>query len=454
MRAKGFLILVLGLAGLTFADAPAQAFCGFYVAKADTKLFNEASKVVMARHDGKTVITMVNDYQGAPEEFAMVIPVPTLLEREQIHVGDPVTVEHLDAYTAPRLVEYFDEDPCRPRLFEALSSGGLQRNFDAEATVPAAALGVTIEARYQVGEYDILILSAEESAGLEAWLIQSGYRIPEGAGAILRRYLDKGMRFFVARVNLAEQSALGFANLRPLQIAFESPDFMLPIRLGMINARGPQELFVLALTRGGRVEVANYRNVKMPSNLDLPIFVKEEFGDFYNALFDREVEKADRRAVFLEYAWDMAWCDPCAADPLSVAELRDLGVFWLDEGGKPGGPKALARDVFVTRLHLRYDAEHFPEDLRFRETDDRANFQGRYILRHPWTGPARCQMARTYFNGLPARYEREAQTLASLTAWPIGEIRDKMAKNGQSPQVPGDARDPYPKWWQRLWPKG
>ncbi len=63
-------------------------------------------------------------------------------------------------------------------------------------------------------------------------------------------------------------------------------------------------------------------------------------------------------------------------------------------------------------------------------------------------------MARTYFNGLPARYEREAQILASLTAWPIGEIRDKMAKNGQSPQVPGDARDPYPKWWQRLWPKG
>ena len=58
----------LALAGLAAGVAPAQAFCGFYVAKADAKLFNEASKVVIARHDGKTVITMVNDYIGDPRE--------------------------------------------------------------------------------------------------------------------------------------------------------------------------------------------------------------------------------------------------------------------------------------------------------------------------------------------------------------------------------------------------
>ena len=37
---------------------------------------------------------------------------------------------------------------------------------------------MTIEAQYTVGEYDILILSAQQSSGLETWLRENGYRIP------------------------------------------------------------------------------------------------------------------------------------------------------------------------------------------------------------------------------------------------------------------------------------
>ena len=93
-------LLTLGIVGT------AEAFCGFYVAKADTSLFNKASKVVLARDGDRTVITMVNDFQGDVSEFAMVVPVPTFIEREQINVGDKAVIDHLDAYTSPRLVEY------------------------------------------------------------------------------------------------------------------------------------------------------------------------------------------------------------------------------------------------------------------------------------------------------------------------------------------------------------
>src|SRR5581483_1303244 len=103
------------------------------------------------------------------------------------------------------------------------------------------------------------------------------------------------------------------------------------------------------------------------------------------------------------YAWDMSWCDPCAAEPLSADELRRLGVFWLDD--KAVDPSAPAQDVFLTRLHVRYDAAHFPEDLALMETRDRDNVQGRYILRHPWTGAAGCPAARAYLRGLPRRFE-------------------------------------------------
>ena len=87
----------LALALLLLSQADAQAFCGFYVAKADTKLFNKASQVVLVRDGDRTVVTMSNDFQGDPKEFAMVIPVPTFVERGQIHVGDRAVIEHLDS---------------------------------------------------------------------------------------------------------------------------------------------------------------------------------------------------------------------------------------------------------------------------------------------------------------------------------------------------------------------
>jgi len=440
---KHVTALVAGLLVVALATATVLAFCGFYVAKADTKLFNQASQVVLVRHDDKTVITMANDFKGDLKEFAIVVPVPTVLEKGQVRVSDRALIEHLDAYSAPRLVEYFDDDPCALRAPQSVRSftGAAKMQGDA-MTERAHSLGVTIEARYTVGEYDILILSARESSGLETWLRDNGYRLPAGASPVLGSYLKQGMKFFVARVNLKEQARLGFTYLRPLQMAFESPKFMLPIRLGTLNADGPQDLFVYALTRKGRVETTNYRTVRLPTDRELPAYVKEEFPQFYRAMFSHQVEREDMRAVFLEYAWDMGWCDPCAAQPMSRAELRKLGVFWLDDadGERMGrrmspGPA----NVFVTRLHVRYDAAHFPEDLVFQETADRVNFQGRYVLRHPWKGEARCEAAERYRESLRARAETEAATLASLTGWPVEEIRRKAGG--------GERRT----WWQKLY---
>ena len=441
------LIAVIAATFTIAISTTAQAFCGFYVARADTALFNEASQVVLVRDGNRTVITMANDFKGDVQDFAVVIPVPTFIEREQINVGDHAVVEHLDAYTAPRLVEYHDPDPCvRYEALKSMSMNGASMSRSiAEDNERGRALGVTIEASYTVGEYDILILSATESSGLIQWLEENDYRIPKGARDVVDSYLKQDMRFFVAKVNLQEQTKLGYSKLRPLQVAYESNKFMLPIRLGTLNAKGKQELYVYALTRTGRVETTNYRTVKLPSNNEVPEFVQNEFGDFYRAMFARQTEKENERGVFLEYAWDMAWCDPCAADPLSADELRKLGVFWVDgQQGRSNAPST-AQNVFVTRLHVRYDREHFPEDLVFQETGDRQNYQGRYIIRHPWTGEMQCD-ASAYMAATRERQEREAQVLANLTGWNINEIRAKI------PYLDGVTPEPVsPPWWKRIW---
>jgi hypothetical protein len=442
------LVVWLVFASIVASSAPSlRAFCGFYVSKADTKLFNKASQVVLVRDGDRTVMTMVSDFQGDPKEFALVVPVPTVLQREQIHVGDKALVGHLDAYSAPRLVEYFDRNPCElPPMIENVRMSAAAAPASKDVRIMQRSLGVTIEARYTVGEYDILILSAAQSTGLETWLRENGYVIPPGASAVIGSYLKQNMKFFVAKVNLTEQSKLGFTYLRPLQIAYESPKFMLPIRLGMVNADKQQELFVYALTRKGRIETTNYRTVKMPSDLDLPVYLKQpgEFAKFYQAMFRRQVQNEGGTAVFVEYAWDMRWCDPCAADPLSNDELRRLGVFWAPVGN--GGRDLQAPDVFVTRLHVSYDKAHFPEDLVFQETGDRSNFQGRYVLRHAWTGEASCAAARDYRTTLRQRQEAEASRLATLTGWEVAGIRKRIGLD-VNPAAPVRR----PAWWERLW---
>ena len=445
-------ILVITFITLMCFVPAVSAFCGFYVSKADAKLYNKASQVVIARDGNRTILTMANDYQGDVKDFALVVPVPVVLKEDQVRIGDPKVIERLDAFSAPRLVEYFDPDPCQVYLPESpvfsLADGAASNQAQTSGR-REGALGVTVESRFTVGEYDILILSAKESNGLETWLRRNGYRIPKGAHQLLQPYIRQKMKFFVAKVNLGEFNKAGTQNLRPLMMAYESPKFMLPIRLGMVNGTGEQDLLVYVLTPKGQTEITNYRTVKIPSDAEVPLFVKNEFGDFYKAMFQTAHSREGKNIAFLEYAWNMAWCDPCAANPLTPEELRKAGVFWLNDGGNASDPNGRIApvppnpNVFISRLHVRYSRDKFPSDLQFQATANQQNFQGRYILRHPFEGETTCAAGQQYRRQLRQRQEQEVQTLAKLTGWNPGEIRRK-AQLGQRPSQEA--------WWRNVWP--
>ncbi|MEA5551726.1 DUF2330 domain-containing protein [Anabaena cylindrica UHCC 0172] len=449
-RFKLFIPLLIVLIAVLFFAPTALAFCGFYVAKADTKLYNKASQVVIARQDNKTVLTMANDFQGEVKDFAMVVPVPTVIKKEQVRVAEPRIIERLDAFSAPRLVEYFDEDPCAP--VDQMSGmpapmAGASRSA-AESSRQDNSLGVTVEARFNVGEYDIVILSAKESGGLETWLNRNGYKMPRGANQLLKPYIRSSMKFFVAKINLDKFEESGYQSLRPLQISYESPKFMLPIRLGMINATTEQDLIVYILSPQGQAEVTNYRTVKVPTNVNIPVYVKSEFGNFYKSMFQTSYTKEDKKVAFLEYAWNMSNCDPCSADPLNSEELKQAGVFWLDNNVDNNGITSPqfrrpfpTSNVFITRLHVRYTRNKFPEDLMFQTTSNQESFQGRYVLQHPFTGNLQCSAGREYKRSLSGRFEQEAQTLAKLTNWKIQDIRQKMKFNAGTTKS---------SWWENF----
>lgn len=402
---------------LTLGSQTLSAFCGFYVAKADASLFNNTSEVILARIANRSVVTMKSDFQGDVSEFAMVVPVPVVLKERDIRVVNASIFQTLNDYSAPRLVEYWDQNPCQRLEYKAYADFAVTSDMRSISLMfednVEEDLGVTIEAQYIVGEYDILILSANDSKGLKTWLTGNGYKIPGNAHEVLDPYIKNQLKFFVVKVNEEAYAKLGGRPLSPIQIAYNTDRFMLPIRLGMANSRGTQDMIVYALSDNGRVECTNYRNVDMPTANQIPLFVKEDFGDFYVDVFDRQYRQQGRNAVFTEYAWNVtpSWggmkCDPCVGTPPVDQDLVNAGANWANTG----------QGVFITRMHVRYSRDKFPADLQFQVTPNKAHYQARYVLTHSASGDFSCEAGQDYLKDQRKRRVEEVENLEVLAGW-------------------------------------
>ena len=452
------------IAAATLAGAPkdADAFCGFYVSPGEKPLFNDASFVALMRDGTRTVMSMSNNYKGPAADFAMVVPVPVVLQKENVKTLKKEVFTHLEELSAPRLVEYWEQDPCPKPYTGGLAGIGAMGGGGAGAPMPKMAsadkkkdYGVKIEAQFTVGEYEIVILSAKESDGLESWLHDNKYNIPAGASAALAPYIKEQQKFFVAKVDIkkVQLDKQGVAQLSPLRFSYESPDFRLPVRLGLLNAQAKQDLIVFTLSKSLRYDVANYPNVFIPTNLEVKNDVRDKVAPFYASLFDEAVSKGNGKGIVTEYSWMSSSCDPCPTPPLNDADIATLGgdvLFGMgvpaDDGGGGGGGGPMKKKGFpgggyyggstqmiLTRLHARYDATSLSDDLVFRGAeavvggrefvvDDKGtlekgavsstinNFQARYVIRHSWAGPITCaNPQRNVWGGPPAGVQGSMQ---------------------------------------------
>lgn len=446
---KGAALLILA----AMISHEAAAFCGFYVSKADGTLKNKTSQVILVRDGNRNVITMYNDFKGNPKDFAMVVPVPVVLNKSDIKVVDQQIFNTLNDYSKPRLVEYYDQNPCGQYNFDDRLRGKVPGVQMSEKAVTADAakrkdLGVKVEAKYLIGEYDILILSAKESSGLKTWLDENGYKIPASADEVLEPYIKSNLKFFVVKVNEAEKKKLPGNYLRPLQISFTSPKFMLPIRLGMANADGDQDMIVYAFTKKGRIECTNYRTQSLPTGNKVPLFVKENFGNFYANLFQHQWSKEGKALTLLEYAWDVSpknyvKCDPCVATAPSVQDLVQAGVWWInrnwnDYSDIDNEEEDYSDNVFFTRLHVRYNRDKFPQDLMFQVTPNKDSYQARYVITHPATGDFNCEAGKKYLKELRERRADEMESLVYLTGKGYNDW-DVVTNDPEEKNIPAEA---------------
>lgn len=312
-------LALTGLASLV-AASPAAAFCGFYVKDREVEdLKSQASRAVLLRDGTTTVLSMQSSYEGPASDFALVVPVPSPVGPADVRTLDAEVFERLDELTSPRLVEYWEQEPMCP------SMGGV--GFGTIGYGYGSGIGgvVAIEAQFAVGEYDVVVLGASESEGLVRWLHEQGYQLPRGAESVLRPYVERGMRFFAAKVDASRvRFENGRALLSPLRIRYDSDQLSLPIRLGTLASPGKQDLVVHIISREGRYEVANRPNVQVPTNLEVRAATKGRFRSFYESLLDHVWEERPT-SVVTEYAWSATSCDPCPGPTMSADDITTFG---------------------------------------------------------------------------------------------------------------------------------
>ncbi|MEZ4459239.1 MAG: DUF2330 domain-containing protein [bacterium] len=417
------------------------AFCGFFVAPGDTKLVNNATRVALMRHEQTTVMSLQPDYQGPAEEFALVIPVPEILKKENVKTLEPSLFDTLDQFSSPRMAEYWEQDPCpRPvkrsaRMNDYPSSVAMDMALESGAG-PKPKAFVKIEAQFAVGEYDIVILNSNDASALEKWLVDQKYKIPAGAAPYLAPYISSGKYFFVAKVDPKRAKFQGKnAILSPLRFNFTNPDFSLPIRLGMINAAGEQDIIVFVLGEE-RYVPSNYPHAPIPTNIIVKDKVRDQFAGFYEGLFQK-TRKQNEDAIITEYVWEIATiqarggaiqqgvkCDPCTS-PVEFFTPQWLLSLGLDVFGvqptpvdpndpPPPSAKKAPSKLVLTRLHGRFAPGQENPDIFFQKaapllggmgTPDQKSklqptqvlemgqnrFQGRYVILNKWKGKAECK---------------------------------------------------------------
>jgi hypothetical protein len=294
----------------------------------------------------------------------------------------------------------------------------------------------------------------------------------------------------VAKVDIkkVKRDPAGRLQLSPLRFAFDANELRLPVRLGLLNAGGKQDLLVYVIHPTARFEVANYSNVFVPTNLEVTNEVRQNFPAFYAELFDATLARNGGKAVVTEYSWQTTSCDPCPVPPLQASDLATLGLDVLEGAtpvkeiaappgrpqppgrppmpGRPGGAFRMmsAPSWVLTRLHTRYSKETLSEDLVFHEarpvTGGRANFdgtagdagaavteagannfQGRYIIRHYWDGPVACKdPAYNRWGGPPGGQPYAGPTAAKGLAFaPRGKLVLKASVRSPVPLlgIPG-----------------
>jgi hypothetical protein len=336
-----------------------------------SQLSFDVAKVAIVRQGRSTTFSVSINPMGEPQNFALLLPVPDVMGPGDVTTLDSDIFARLDGYSAPRHVA---DAGCPVNSGGGDGGGGGSYGGGGDDCDDGGDGGgggdggdggdggedpyatVEIEAEYLVGAYEVVVLSAVESADLYGWLSANGYYLPDGAEPRLAEYIERGSYFLAAKVS-EDAAATDGVSLAPLQVSYESDIFAIPMRLATLNSPGEQDMVIYAITNvdvgstTGRVGIANYPEIEVQKTCRWGS-TQDSFGEFYEDQFTGAWSAVDDAGWVVEYAGRWNDCSPCSTVSITAEDLDALG-FESDQG----------EAHFLTRIRMRYTPDQAQQDL-------------------------------------------------------------------------------------------
>lgn len=418
----------------------AQALNAIFLTEPTKTITHKPSAMVVSRDENRTVITLAPDFSYDGSQLGLLIPLPKIVTDTQLRFADVGQLDAVMSFTAPRYNVYKDDDVC------AGAVRALEKRLDEKKS---SILSYT---QKYAEKPEVRLIKREEliETPIQNILKDAGFVVDKAYEDALLAYKNANVDF--ALLIYAEKLDDSLS-MSPVQVAYESDNFILPLGLSTLNGGPAQDLTIVFISRDGLVQPKAAGLKKMPSGVDLPLFVKNDFAQVYADIFAQSVTTDNFQSLFLEFSGDLGWCPNCKdADTLTRADLRGLGAWWVDKAKtqkSKAAPESTPDNIYFTRMHIRHTNKTLLNNVEFVNAKDKNRFQTVFNLHQPYIKDAVCEDGRLYQANLPRIYDVQLNNLVALTGYEAVDIRARMTEGGQNFDLQSD--EDAAQWWERMW---
>jgi hypothetical protein len=254
-------ILAVGVALATWVGlADHAAACGCFspplpppgVTADQYAVAQQSEQIIFEIEPGFVTAHVLIRYQGKPESFAWILPVPT---EPEISLSENVAFALIDGETRP-VVEVENENLCpvpnyecrvHPRPVCGSSGGGGGCGFDDDSAPSSGSDSgiialpdgggsgvppVDVISREVIGSYETIVFAASDAMAAVGWLQDEGFIVNDTTTPYMQPYLDEGMLFVASRL----VAGAGVDEIRPLKLRYAADDAMIPLQLTAVAA--------------------------------------------------------------------------------------------------------------------------------------------------------------------------------------------------------------------------
>jgi len=324
------------------APGSVQACGGFFCTTIPVD--QAAERIIFTLDDGSISTYVQINYQGRPEDFAWVLPLPSV---PKVDTADMATFRDLDRLTQPVYL------PPRPPACIPMPA------MAAPAPQAAAGSSTTVLASGEVGPFGYHVVTSPDPNDMVAWLRDNGYRITDEMVPLIKQYTDDGLVFLAMRLKPGERSQ----DIVPVKLTYDASLASIPLRLPAVAATPDMPVVVWIF---GRDQAAPLNYVPL-TIADSEVKFTPFGSNDYLQVVSSAVDQAGGRAFVTELAQPTS-AMRAASDPTATLLMQQY--------------------PYLTRLYTRISPDEMTIDPTFDVSPGLPNVSNVHDLRErpaPWT---------------------------------------------------------------------